>query len=51
MTNSLVESLNATVKYEFSNTWGYGNMKNAKKLRGMVGDLLRNEIDISGKNN
>ncbi|XP_031630864.1 ionotropic receptor 75a-like [Contarinia nasturtii] len=48
ITNILGESVNSTVIYNFENTWGYGDMKKPDKLIGMMGQLVRNEIDIGG---
>lgn len=46
--NLVGESVNSTVKYQFVNTWGYGDMRYPKKLKGMMGDLMRNEIHLAG---
>ena len=48
MTQLLAESVNASVTYEYVNTWGYGDMTHPEKLTGMVGSLVRNEIDVGG---
>lgn len=48
ITNLLIESVNASVSYEYVNTWGYGNLSQPDKLKGLVGALVRNEIDIGG---
>lgn len=36
------------MSYNYVNTWGYGDMKHPEKLKGMVGPLIRHEIDIGG---
>lgn len=51
MTNLLAESVNASISYEFVYTWGYGDMKHPEKLKGMVGPLVRGEIDVGGIRN
>lgn len=43
MTNLLVQSVNASISYEYVNTWGYGDMNHPEKLKGIVGPLVRNE--------
>lgn len=48
ITNLLGDSVNSTVQYQFVNTWGYGDMRYPKKLKGMMGHLTRNEIDVGG---
>lgn len=48
ITNLLAGTMNATVSYSYVNTWGYGDMKYPKKLGGLIGPLIRNEIDIGG---
>lgn len=48
MTNRLADSLNASISYDYVNTWGYGDMRFPKKLKGMMGPLIRNEIHIGG---
>lgn len=40
--------MNSTVNYNIVNTWGYGDMRYPKKLKGMMGHLSRKEIDIGG---
>lgn len=40
--------MNASVSYGFVNTWGYGDMKYPKKINGVVGPLVRKEIDLAG---
>lgn len=40
--------MNSTVDYNIVNTWGYGDMRYPKKLKGMMGHLARKEIDIAG---
>lgn len=49
ITSRLLRSLNASVNYNIVNTWGYGDMRNKEKLTGMMGHLLRKEVDIAGK--
>lgn len=49
ITNVLAESVNSSVTYNFVNTWGYGDMNKPDKLVGMMGHLIRNEIDVGGK--
>lgn len=46
--NHLASILNSTVHYNYVNTWGYGDMRHPKKLKGMMGHLTRSEIDIAG---
>lgn len=48
ITNRLVEYLNSSVEYKVVNTWGYGDVKKKEKLEGMMGHLLRNEVDMGG---
>lgn len=48
ITNRLIETVNASVKYSFVNTWGYGDMRYPEKLQGMMGPLVRGEIDVGG---
>lgn len=49
ITNLLAQLVNASVSYECVNTWGYdGDMQHPKKLKGIVGPLARNEIDVGG---
>lgn len=50
ITNILAESVNSSVAYNYVDTWGYGDMRFPKKLKGMMGHLLRHEIDIGGEN-
>lgn len=49
ITNLLAESLNASVEYNFVDTWGYGDMRYPTKLKGMMGHLVRHEIDVGGR--
>lgn len=49
ITNRLVEFVNSIVEYKVVNTWGYGDMKNKEKLDGMMGHLVRKEVDIAGE--
>lgn len=49
ITSRLVRSLNASVEYKIVNTWGYGDIRYKDKLTGMMGHLLRKEVDIAGK--
>lgn len=37
ITNLLAELVNASVSYEYVNTWGYGDMEHPEKLKGIVG--------------
>lgn len=48
ITNLLAELVNASVSYEHVFTWGYGDMEHPEKLKGLVGPLVRNEIDVGG---
>lgn len=48
ITSRLIEAVNASVEYNFVNTWGYGDMRYPKKLKGMMGHLVRGEIDVGG---
>lgn len=48
ITDHLVEYLNSSVDYKVVNTWGYGDVKQKDKLDGMMGHLLRNEVDMGG---
>lgn len=48
ITNRLVKFLNSNVDYKVVNTWGYGDVKRKDKLEGMIGDLLRKEVDMGG---
>lgn len=49
ITNILAESVNSSMMYNFVDTWGYGDMRYPEKLKGMMGHLVRHEIDIGGK--
>lgn len=48
MTNLLAQLVNASVSYEHVYTWGYGDMKHPEQLKGIVGPLVRSEIDVGG---
>lgn len=47
ITKRLMESLNASVEYVTTNTWGYRNPKTGI-YSGMTGHLQRKEVDIGG---
>lgn len=47
-TNLLAESVNASVTYTYVDTWGYGDMRYPEKLKGLMGPIVRNEIDVGG---
>lgn len=49
ITNYLVDALNASIEYTIVNDWGYKLSKNLSQVTGMMGLMLRKEIDISGK--
>lgn len=48
ITNLLAESLNAFVTYDFVKTWGYGDLRKPTNLTGLMGRLVRSEIDVAG---
>lgn len=48
ITKHWVWSMNATFRVDLHPTWGYYDNKTGR-INGMVGQLIRNEADISGK--
>lgn len=48
ISNILAESVNSSINYDFVTTWGYGDMRYPEKLNGLIGNLVRNEIDVGG---
>lgn len=47
ITKRLIDSMNASIEYITTNTWGYKNGKTGE-YNGMTGHLQRNEVDIGG---
>lgn len=49
ITKDLVKALNATVEYKIVDDWGYQQMANISLMPGMLGLMVRNEVDMSCK--